>query len=65
MLLLRHNFLDPDTFPNKDQTDDSLSDVCKLANKENGDNDYANGVHDGYLDVFMKLGIDTNEEYYN
>lgn len=34
-------------------------------NKENGDNDYANGVHDGYLDVLMKLGIDTNEEYYN
>ena len=34
-------------------------------NRENGDNDYANGVHDGYLDVLMKLGIDIDEEYCN
>lgn len=26
-------------------------------NKENGNNDYTNGVHDGYLNVLMKLGI--------
>lgn len=26
---------------------------------------YAEGVHDGLLDVFKELGIETNEEYYN
>ena len=29
------------------------------------DEGYAYGVHDGYLDVLMALGIETNEEYLN
>ena len=26
---------------------------------------YAEGVHDGLLDVLKELGIETDEEYYN
>ena len=44
----------------KEETAAIIEELMKK-NKENGDNDYANGV----LDVLMKLGIDIDEEYCN
>lgn len=36
-----------------------------FTSNEKMDNEYASGVHDGIIDLLLKLGIDIGEDYYN